>query len=58
MRKEETFQINDLVFHLGKLAKKKANKTHSKKKKEIKIGAETNRIKTRKTVEKINEPKN
>ena len=58
LRKQENIQINNLTLRLKELEKEQQTKPKVRRKKNIiKIRAEINEIKTKKTIEKINETK-
>ena len=55
MKKQEKSQMNNLTLQLKELERKEQTKPKVYRSKEIKIRAEINEIKTKKTMEKINE---
>lgn len=58
IQKEESSKINNLSFYLRKLEKEKQIKpTVSRRKELVRIGAEINEIKNRKSIEKISKTK-
>ena len=58
LKKQEKFQINNLSLHLKELEKEKQTKLKVSQRKEIiKIRAEINEVKTKNSIEKINEMK-
>jgi hypothetical protein len=58
IKKAETSQINNLMMHLHLLEKQEQIKPkHSKQREIIKIRAKINEIKTKQTIQRINETK-
>ena len=55
LRKQEKTQIKNITLHLKELEKEQTKAKVSRTKEVIKIGAKINEIKTKKTIEKINE---
>ena len=56
LKKLEKSQVNNLYLHLKELEKEEQTKPKVSRRREIiKIGAEINKIETKKTIEKINE---
>ena len=58
LKKQQTYQINNLTLHLKELEKQEQTKPKVSRRKEIiKIRAEINEIETKKTITKINKTK-